>query len=206
MADRNSAGPTTLADIRDLTTPAAAPRTFRLSGAMAAQFEMLYRNSFPNRHAKEQGGTIVADAHGNLSLQNPGGMGSTSGTFAANVMLKDPVRFKVVGVFHTHPYDHQEGSMHGVAFSGADAGSLILTDTILSIVQSGPRLFVYVKTALTPKYVDYGLTRDGADAELAMRVKAGQTFQQASRIIAGGLAVRYGLAYYQGGHGTATRI
>lgn len=200
------AGPTVLADVQALSNPREAPRTFRLTREMNAMFQVLRRRSFPGGRSKEQGATIVADAAGRFSLQNIGGLGSTAGTFTPNVILKDPTKYKVVGVFHTHPYDRTEGSMNGVAFSGGDVGALILTDTILSVVQSGPRLFVFVKTALSPALIDYDAAHESANNELSMRQAAGQTFQQASRIIAQGRALQYGLAYYQGRDGVATRV
>lgn len=211
MADPDPArawhsGQTVLADIENLASPAEAPHTIRFSPAMAAVFQLQRRRSYPGGHSKEQGGTIVADAGGRFSIQNLGGTGSTAGSFSPNLTAADPAKFKVVGVFHTHPYDRTEGSMNGVAFSGGDVGALVLTDIILSVVQSGPRMFVFVKTKLTPANVDYTAVSDAANAELATRVAAGQTFQQASRIIAQQRAVQYGLAYYQGMNGVATRI
>ena len=199
-------GPTVLSDIESLASPSQAPETLRFPLAMVAQFQTQRYHSYPAGHSKEQGGTIVADAKGSLFLQNIGGLASTAGTFSPNLVANDPSKFKVIGVFHTHPYDKSEGSMNGVAFSGGDVGALILTNTILSIVQSGPRTFAYLKTALTPPSIDYTAVNNAANAELAARVKAGQTFQQGSRIIAQARATQYNLAYYQGLSGIVTRV
>lgn len=172
---------------------------------IAVFYSQRYR-SYPGGRAKEQGGTIVADKNGKLSIQNIGGAGSTAGSFTPNLTASDPANFQVVGVFHTHPYDRTEGSMNGVSFSGGDVGALVLTSTILSVVQSGPRMFVFVKTAATPANIDYTAVNDAANAELQSRVDAGQTFQQGSRIIAQNRARQYNLAYYQGRDGVATRV
>ncbi|WP_420137299.1 hypothetical protein [Sphingomonas sp.] len=199
-------GPTVLADIRDLAGPAEAPHTIRFSGEMTATFELLRRSSYPGGHSMERGGTIVADEKGVLSLQNIGGHASSSSAFYPSYDLKDPRGYSLVGVFHTHPYDRSELSMNGVSFSGGDIGALSVDPVILAVVQSGPRLFAFVKTALTPKDIDPEAEHAAVNAELEARVRAGKPFQQGSRIIAQQRAERYHLAYYQGANGVLDRV
>lgn len=173
---------------------------------MAAQ----WRASFPHGHQKEQGGTIVADQHGGLSIQNVGGARgfryNQGHLFLPNLRISDPARFRAVGTFHTHPYDGSGNWATGVSFSGGDMGSLILGPFLLSVVQSGPRMFAYVKTKLTPAYVDKWVLHKDSEEEVWMRMRAGQTFSQGSRIMAAGHALQFGFAYYQGAHGVLTRI
>ena len=56
-----------------------------------------------------------------------------------------------VGTFHTHPY---EDSTTGVAFSGADIASAINNRENISLVQSGHKIFMIVRTEYTPHNVD----------------------------------------------------
>ena len=65
--------------------------------------------SFPNGKSQEFGGTLVFDKDGNIKLVNTGG--SASGTFSPD--LNVGADEKVLGVFHTHPYDSGEGATQG---------------------------------------------------------------------------------------------
>ena len=198
------AGPTKLADISGIASPRQAPGTLRFSARLTSTFEQLRRASFPGGRSKEQGGTIVADRAGNLHLQNLGGISSTAGTIEWDFTIRDPAAFSLVGVFHTHPYDRTEGSMTGVSFSGQDFYALSADGYLLSVMQSGPRLFAILRTAAaTP----VPATRDADQTrEIFERVDAGRTLQQASRIEAQQTAAQFGLAYYQGGRGVVTRV
>jgi hypothetical protein len=105
-AKASAAPPTTKAtDIAMATSPGNAPAKIQFSPEVQKVFETLRYRSFPGGKSKEQGGTIVADSKGNLSIQNLGGEGSTSGSFAPKLTLKDPSKYNVRGIFHTHPYD-----------------------------------------------------------------------------------------------------
>jgi hypothetical protein len=204
-----SGGFTRLADLQNLERPAQAPPTLRLPPAMVAIMTAQWRASFPGGHQHEQGGTIVADRHGDLSIQNIGGergvLHQHSHLFLPDVKLRDAARYSVVGTFHTHPYDKSGGWATGVSFSGGDMGVLILTSFLLSVVQSGSDLFAFVKTKLTPAYVDKWELHKQSEEEVWMRMKAGQSFAQGSRAMAEGHALRFGFAYYRGSGNVLTR-
>ena len=197
---------TRLSEIDHISVPAAAPRTIRLSPVNRRLFSAERQASYPRGRSKEQGGTIVADASGTLSVEHLGGMGSTSGTFSPNLVSSNAAKFRVVGVFHTHPYDRTEGSYNGVSFSGADIAHLINNRYFISVVQSGPRLFAIVRTMQSPTWVDYNQLNKDQNAAVLRRTTQGRTFQQASRIEAEAIAPKYSLAYYQGSDGVLTRV
>lgn len=199
-------GPTILADIANLASPAQAPRTLRFGAANNRIFQVQRAASYPGGHAKEQGGTIYADAAGALVVQNIGGLASTAGTFLPNLIARDPGKFTLVGVLHTHPYDRTEGSFNGVSFSGGDIAYQILNHLTLMIVQSGPRVFASLRTAQSPGSVDYNALNDGQNVAIQNRVAGGRTFQQASRIEAQIMAEAHKVAYYQGMAGVLTRV
>ena len=198
--------PTTLSEIDHISTPAAAPRTLRLSHANRRLFDAQWRASYPLGRSKEQGGTIVADSKGVLSIEHLGGAGSDYHSFSPNLVSSNPKKLRVVGIFHTHPYDRSQGSYNGVSFSGADIADLINYRYLISIVQSGPRLFAMVRTMLSPIWLD--LLRLNADQNTAIQSRAAKShaFPQASRIEAQIAIPKYHLAYYQGLHGVLTRV
>ncbi len=63
---------TQLDEIEHLGSPSQAPRTIRFSHANTVLFQRLRAASFPGGHARERGGTIVADRDGRLGVQNIG--------------------------------------------------------------------------------------------------------------------------------------
>lgn len=154
----------------------------------------------------ERGGTVVADAQGRLSIQNTRGLLASKGEVNPDLTLKDPKKFSIVGVFHTHPYDRSEESYNGVSFSGGDLAYLILNRHTIMLVQSGPRLFALVRTARSPAYVNYTVLNYGENHFIQDIQRQGHSFQQASRIGMEEQAPVYGLAYYQGSHGVLTRV
>jgi len=206
LSRHSRSGLTTLSDIEALANPAQAPQTLHFSGSMTATFDMLRQQSFPRGRSMERGGTIVADKRGALSLQNIGGHASFSDAFAPSYDLEDSRNYKAIGVFHTHPYDRTEGSMTGMSFSGGDIGALISAPVILAVVQSGPRLFALIKTALTPKEADQAATRAAVRRDVIAHWHAGGTIQQGSRIVMQQYARRYNLAYYQGTAGIVHKV
>lgn len=196
---------TRLADLTGIATPASAPGTLRFSSLMISQFQQLRMASFPGGESMERGGTIVADTDGHLHLQNLGGLGSTTDSFDPNVTIRDPAKYSLVGVFHTHPYGRSEGSMTGVSFSGGDFAYISQTGQLLAVTQSGPRLFAMVRTGATPSNIPETRHED-QENEMAVRQATGTTFQQASRIEAQQTAHQFGIAYYQGRAGVVTRV
>lgn len=205
-AKAEAAPPTTKAsDIATATSPNTAPARIEFAPEVQKVFETLRYRSFPGGKSKEQGGTIVADAKGKLSVQNLGGEGSTSGSFAPKLTLKDPSKFSVRGIFHTHPYDKSEGSYTGVSLSGGDAAYLINSGQNIIVAQSGPKQFAYVRTDKTSASVDAAKLDTDQNARIAELIDKGYTFPQASRIAAAETAKAYGLAYYEGSGGSLVR-
>jgi len=197
---------THLNEIEHLGSPGQAPRTIRFSQDNIVLFQRLRAASFPGGHARERGGTIVADREGRLGVQNIGGHGSTASSFFPNLTVKEPGRFKTIGTFHTHPYDADSGWVRGVSFSGADIAHLLNNLLTISVVQSGPRLFAYIRTALSPTPVDHAGLNGVQNGTIWALQDKGRTFQQASRIAAQQVASMYSLAYYQGANGVLTRV
>jgi hypothetical protein len=205
-AKADAAPPTTKAsDIATATSPDSAPAKIQFAPEVQKVFETLRHRSFPGGKSKEQGGTIVADARGRLSIQNIGGEGSTSGSFSPKLTLKDPSKYSAVGVFHTHPYDKSEGSYTGVSLSGADAAYLINSGQNIIVAQSGAKQFAYVRTDKTPASVDATKLDTDQNARIAELINKGYTFPQASRRAAAETVKAYGLAYYEGSGGTLVR-
>lgn len=205
-ADSATAPPLTrAAHLATVAAPADAPAKIQFAPEVQKSFETLRRRSFPGGVSREQGGTIVADSKGRLSLQNIGGDGSTSGSFTPKLTLKDPSRFSVRGVFHTHPYDKSEGSYTGVSLSGGDAAYLINSGQSIIVAQSGAKQFAYVRTAKTPSSVDAAALDKAQNERIATLVGQGYSFPQASRQAAAETAKTYDLAYYEGSGGTLVR-
>jgi hypothetical protein len=205
-AKADAAPPTTKAsDIATAASPSNAPGKIQFSPEVQKVFETLRYRSFPGGKSKEQGGTIVADSKGKLSIQNIGGEGGTSGSFSPKVTLKDPSKYSVNGIFHTHPYDKSEGSYTGVSLSGGDAGYLINSGQNIIAAQSGPKQFAYVRTDKTPASVDAVKLDNDQNARIAELIGKGYTFPQASRTAAAETAKAYGLAYYEGSGGSLVR-
>ena len=205
-AKADTAPPTTKAsDIATASAPGSAPPRIEFAPEVQKVFETLRHRSFPGGKSKEQGGTIVADTRGNLSIQNIGGDGSTSGSFAPKLTLKDPSKYSVRGIFHIHPYDKSEGSYTGVSLSGADAAYLINSGQNIIVAQSGAKQFAYVRTDKTPASVDGAKLDADQNARIAELIDKGYTFPQASRVAAAETATTYSLAYYEGSDGSLLR-
>lgn len=121
-------GATKLSAIANLASPSNAPLMLRFSQANDHLFQKLRSQSFPGGHSRERGGTIVADANGVLSVQNIGGLGSTSRNFSPSYKLKDGNKFSVVGFFHTHTLLIEQKTLLTVCHSAPG------TSQILSII------------------------------------------------------------------------
>lgn len=199
-------GSTRLAEIADLASPAQAPMTLRFPRGLAMTFQAQRRASYPGGKALERGGTIVADADGRLELQNPGGLAATADNFLPYLMVANPAKYTLAGVFHTHPYDAADGWVNGVSFSGADLAYLIIERLTILLAQSGPRLFAALRTAQSPMTANYDTMDADQEAKVQALMTAGRNFQQASRTAAQQTASGLGLAYYQGAEGVMTRV
>jgi len=196
----------TAADFATRKTPADAPGAIQFSPTLQGQFDVSWSRSFPGGRSKEQGGTIVTDRQGNLSVQNIGGVAADRKTFTPDYTMKDPAKFTPIGVFHTHPYDRSEGGYTGIAIDGGDAGGLIDSPAKFCVVQSGEKQFMFMKTSVTPQRVNWdALHMEGQRDSDAFGAK-GNNFADSSAKAAIEIAAKYGLAYYEGHHGHFTRV
>lgn len=204
VSDAKSEGAAFGSDLAVPKTPADAPKTIKFSGALQKGFDEQWNGSFPGGSAQEQGGTLVYDNKtGLISMINVGGLGSTSGSFTPDYTIADPKSTQLLGVFHTHPYDSGDT---GISFSGADAAVLINEKHNIIMAQSGDRQFLLMRTDKTPAHVDYTKLNNAQNARISQLVGQGQSFAGAASQAASELATRYHLAYYEGAHGTLTRI
>ena len=191
-------------DISGVASIGTAPSQIRLPSSLERVIVAEWRKSNPGNTSLEHGGTIVSDASGNLSAQNLGGLGSTSGTFTIDTTIRDSSRYTLVGSFHTHPYGRN--SYSGVSFSAGDIGNLVnATNQTLKIVKSGNREFALVRTSTTLNSVNVAQLTAQYNALVSELVGNGRTFQQATRIAAQEAATSVGLAYYQGSNGILNR-
>ncbi len=200
-------GATNASDLTDIASPSDAPQTISVSPEVQAVFDEQWANSLPGGKSLEQGGTLVRNKEtGEISIQNIGGLGSTSGSFSPNTQLADPEKYEVLGVFHTHPYDASEGGHTNVSLSGGDAGYMINEGQSIIIAQSGQGQYAYVRTAETPDNVDYIALNEAQNNRVVELMGEGKSFSDASRQAALETADAYGLAYYEGSNGTFTRV
>jgi len=175
-----------------------APNTIDLSH-LNSDFNELWGKSFPNGKATEAGGTLIVGATGKVYIINKG-MGS-SGDFAPNLKMPSR-RFKLAGVFHTHPYDSGDT---GISLSGGDAAYLINSKQSLIIAQSGSEQFMLLRTKESPKSVNFSFLNDSQNKRVASLVAGGETFRQATQKSTYETAQKYNLAYYVGVKGVFTK-
>lgn len=171
-----------------------------LSG-LKESFNKQWANSFPGGKSQEQGGTLVSDAAGNLSMVNTGG--GSSGSFSPNLSVKSGDT--VQGIFHTHPYDASEGNHTGVSLSGGDAAYLINQQQSVIMAQSGQDQFMYMRTAETPASIDAVKLNNAQNARIGQLLGQGASFSDASKTAAQETARKHGLAYYEGKDGVLSR-
>jgi hypothetical protein len=183
-------------------SPENAPATVDMSN-MQDDFQRQWDNSFPRGVSQEHGGIIVSDSRGNLSMTNE--VAGDSGSIAYDFTTAP--NQNVVGTFHTHPYDSTEGGHVGVAHSGADMSNMINDpNRHVSIVQSGDKQFMLMKTADTPQNVDSAALNETHTKRLGELRRAGHDLSEASRIATKEAAAQNGLAYYEGQGGMFSRI
>ncbi|WP_161795050.1 hypothetical protein, partial [Arsukibacterium sp. MJ3] len=183
-----------------VSTPAkalTAPDEIDLSG-LNGEFDALWGGSFPGGSAQEQGGT-VALAGQQAILVNKGS--GTAGSFTPNLAVTS--RLSVVGTFHTHPYD--EGYVD-VSLSGADAAYMINKGHKFIISQSGGGQFMYLRTSLTPRNVDYNAVNASHNIRIGKAIMGGKSFSIASQMSAVETARQYNLAYYEGKNGLFKKV
>ncbi|MEA1676182.1 hypothetical protein [Nitrospirillum sp. BR 11163] len=187
-------------------SPQQAPEWIMSSPELQAKYEMLWRGSFPDGSPREMGGTIVSDIFGNLSVVNIGGIRSDDSTFEPNLNLGLLAPFyDVEGTTHTHPYGTPRRGNRGVSFSDADSNYLILEPIKFSVVQSGEKQFMFLKTRETASVfapANFPFQDRGTNGLHAL----GMDFGEASRVLAAKAAEKYGFAYYEGSNGLFRRV
>ncbi|MDR6984470.1 RHS repeat-associated protein [Rheinheimera pacifica] len=169
-----------------------APDEIDFSG-LNGDFNALWEGSFPGGNAQEQGGTMALIGEQALLVNKGSG---DAGSFTPNLDVAG--RMKVVGTFHTHPYD--EGYV-GVSLSGADAAYMINNGHRFIISQSGEQQFMYLRTNLTPKSIDYNAVNASHNMRIGQAMMSGKSFSVASQLSAIETARQFNLAYYEGSNG-----
>ena len=180
-----------------------APDTVNLS-QLNDDFSEAWDNSFPNGSSLEQGGTIVSIGKQLALINKNGGGNSTSGTFDPDLNVRSSMR--ILGVFHTHPYDASEGGYTGISLSGGDAAYMIRQGHNVIIAQSGKKQFMFMRTRSTKTKSDLSGLNNAQNNRMSTLMGQGKSFSQASREAAKETAYRYGLAYYEGTKGVFKRV
>lgn len=166
------------------------------------QMKELWEKSFVDGKSRQQGGIIARDVSGKLSLVNTGGGAS----YIFHASRKVQAEHKMVGVFHTRPFDRSEGGQANVSLSGSDAEYLISHGDEIVITQSGESQFMYLRTEEAAKCQDAAGIDAKHCARVSQLVSQGKSFDEASRIAARDTAVENGLAYYEGKDGEFRRV
>ncbi len=179
---------------------AAAPSEIHLPKAVNKAMKDAYANSFPGGVSQEHGGTIVKSADGTIKVINEGS--GTSGTFSPNRATGRGE--KLIGIFHTHPYDASEGGSKGVSFSAADM-SIAIAEGEADYVDAGTHQFAIMPTGETPA-VSHAAMQTEWNAAFAAAAKKGLGFEAATRATALELAKKHKMAYYEGKDGVLKKL
>jgi hypothetical protein len=183
-------------------TPAAAPLIIVVPAELNQQMQSLWEKSFAGSKSQQQGGVIVRDVSGKLSLVNTGSRRADIFCADRNVTSEQ----KILGLFHTRPYDQSEGGHVDVSLSGGDAEYLLNHPDDVLIAQSGEGQFMVLRTEATAKSVDAAKVQVQHNARIRQLLNQGARFDEASRIAARETAVDQGLAYYEGKDGEFKRV
>ncbi|MDU0342397.1 PAAR domain-containing protein [Bosea rubneri] len=159
-----------------------------------------YANSFPNGKSQENGATLVSDGFGTVKVVNSGK--GESGSIQPNRSVG--THEKIIGTFHTHPYDSSEGGHGGVSFSSADI-YYAATYNELILVDAGDKQFMMLPTKETPQINNADLTKIWNDS-FKVAIENGRSFQDASSFASSEAAKKYKMAYYEGSDGNLSRI
>lgn len=179
----------------------AAPATITLPKNVNDAAQKAYTDSFPGGKSLEHGGTLVQDAGGGVQVRGVGP--GTSGTFQPDRTVAGAGE-KIIGTFHTHPYDASEGGYTGVSFSGADINyANHFKEPIY--VDAGTRQFAIMPTQATPALAPGVLTQEW-DQKFSALLGAGKSMQDASSQASNAVAQKYGMAYYEGSNGVLAKV
>jgi hypothetical protein len=191
--------------VKDFTS-SSLPKQLVFTGSVQTVFDRLMYQSFPGARSKEQCGTVVYNRKtGEISVQNLGGLGTTSSTATVNFKLKDPTQYSVLGSFHTHPYDRTENSRINSAASSADMANFLNRPYAVAVIQSGKEQTMLVRTSQTPTSVDSNELRINSDAAYDRYRAAGVGFSDACRYAMLEMATLYKFAVYSGAYGRFIR-
>ena len=177
-----------------------APAEINLPQQVNNSMQISYKNSFPGGKSQECGGTLVRDDKGNIQVVNEGS--GTSGTFSPNRTVDSGQ--KIIGTYHTHPYDASEGGHKGVSFSGSDiAYASYYKESIY--VDAGTKQFMIMPTQATPA-TNATTLKNEWNKEYGDLLKAGKSVPDASAEATTKLAKKYDIAYYEGTNGKLKRV
>lgn len=181
-------------------TCADAPASVALPPGVNSAMQQSYGNSFPGGHSQERGATLVQDSSGTVSVVNEGA--GNTGTFSPNRSV--PAGQRIIGIYHTHPYDATEGGHTGVSFSSADINYAIRHQEAM-LVDAGTAQYMIMPTAETPTGNSAAVDADWMSAFQAAQAN-GRSFPEASRDASLAVACKYKMAYYEGANGTLARV
>jgi len=203
-------GATFAGDLAGVSSLADAPPSVTFTSGTQDLFDHQWSNSLPNGYPDEQGGMLVYDPDTGVvrltNLEELFTIGGDGASFAPDRYVGDPDETATLGVFHTHPYSEAEGGYTDVSFSGGDFAAMLNEGDAVSVVQSGDRQFMLLRTGDTPPGLDPATVRDEVDGKFAELLEQGHDFAEASRMSAEWGARQYGMAYYEGANGTLNRV
>jgi hypothetical protein len=179
----------------------AAPATVTLPRRVSDAMQKAVAGSFPGGRSLEHGGTLVQDGGGNVWVRGVGA--GTSGSFTPDRTVAGAGE-RIIGTFHTHPYDASEGGHAGVSLCGADLGYAVHFKEPV-YVDAGTHQFAVMPTQATPVLAPGVLAQDW-EQEFSALLGAGKSLQDASSQASNAIARKYGLAYYEGSHGVLLKV
>jgi len=120
-----------------------------LGEQVAQEMERLWQNSVRDVDrgvVREYAATLVEGHEGELKLVNV--VEGSSRQVTPNLAVAEDER--LVGTFHTHPYENGTQA----AFSGQDIAAALESQERISLVRSGDEVFALVRTNKTPQEME----------------------------------------------------
>jgi len=179
---------------------ASAPPSIRLPRLVLGAMRKAWAASFPDERACMHGGTLVKDALGDIQAR---GLGAGSAAIFRPERGVAAEGEKLVGTFHTRPFDAAEGELAGLGLSGADIDYACRHREPL-YVEAGDRQFAIVPTLAMPAHADGAPAQDWL-RQFGARLAAGASPPQAGTQACEAVARAYGLVYYEGRDGVLAR-
>jgi hypothetical protein len=174
-----------------------APKKIDLPGNVNTAMRGSFANSFPNGHSQERCATLVTDKDSKIKVLNEKSGTSSSSSPNRTVGADE----KIIGTYHTHPYDKDEGGYRGVSFSSGDILYAIHYSEP-TYVDAGSKQFMIMPTGETGQ-----VERHKLDAEYSEAFSANSALQFPDRVgaVVKLLAKMYKLVYYEGSNGILSR-